>query len=395
MTFSAGLRNEQLCEQLLAIGRAHGLAAIGVCDASPFVETRAILEQRRDQGLNAEMAFTYRNPARSTDPAASLPSAQSMLVAAYRYDTGTPPRPAEPSARVARYATADHYEQLRFGLQMMAEELHAQGYQAVVLADDNAMVDRAAAVRAGLGWYGKSSNVLLPGEGSWFLLGSVLTDADLPSNSAPVDDGCGSCQRCLDGCPTQAIIAPGVLDARRCLAWLLQAKGEFPREFRVALGDRIYGCDECQEVCPPSRRAETNSGPEHEATAEIPVQAAPGSWVNLHWLLTATDDELLAQLGRWYIPAREPRYVRRNALLVLGNSEQALDDRLRVLLERYLDDPDDLLVAHAAWAALQLGLGELLDEPAPAGRSAVVRERAEFLANKQRLALRAHEVSAP
>ena len=128
----------------------------------------------------------------------------------------------------------------------------AAGWRARVVADDNALVDRAAAERAGLGWFGKNSNILLPGAGSWFLLGSVVTDAPLPT-AAPVGDGCGSCRRCLSACPTGALVGPGVLDARRCLAWLLQATGVFPFEFRVALEGRIYGCDDCQDVCPANR----------------------------------------------------------------------------------------------------------------------------------------------
>src|SRR5438105_6711215 len=138
----------------------------------------------------------------------------------------------------------------------MARRLEVDGWRARVLADDNALVDREAARRAGLGWYGKNANVLLPGAGSWFVLGSVVTDAPLPPADHEVPDGCGSCTRCLDGCPTGAIVAPGVVDARRCLAWLVQQPGSFPVELRAALGDRIYGCDDCQEVCPPNHRAE-------------------------------------------------------------------------------------------------------------------------------------------
>ncbi|MEX0767045.1 MAG: tRNA epoxyqueuosine(34) reductase QueG [Microthrixaceae bacterium] len=374
-------QNAEFCDQLLSLGRLHGLAAIGVCKASPFLKTRQVLEERRSQGLNAEMAFTYRNPARSTDPSVSLPGVKSLVVAAYRYETSVPDAPLKPAARVARYATADHYEQLRFGLGKVAEMLTESGFRALVLADDNALVDRAAAVRAGIGWFGKSSNVLLPGEGSWFLLGSVLTDAELPVNELPLEDGCGSCQRCIDGCPTQAIIAPGVLDARKCLAWLLQAQGDFPHEFRQALGDRIYGCDECQEVCPPSRRSDSQS---QQHDAQLDASQAPGSWIDLHWLLSASEEELLASVGRWYIPARDARYVRRNALVVLGNSAQPLNTELQQLLERYLDDPDDLLASHAAWAALELGQAGLLNHPTRSARVAIVAERAIFEAARQR-----------
>jgi epoxyqueuosine reductase len=279
---------------------------------------------------------------------------------------------------VARYATtrgdgSDHYAALRDALAEVADELRAAGYRALVLADDNALVDRAAAQRAGLGWYGKNANLLLPGRGSWFVLGSVVTDAPLGPHGREVSDGCGACRRCLDGCPTGAIVAPGVVDARRCLAWHLQMEGEFPREFRRALGDRIYGCDDCQEVCPPNRRAVPAPGdPPGEASVDV-IE-----------LLTASDAELLARHGRWYVPRRDPNYLRRNALVVLGNSGRSRPpggyDEIDDVLVRHLRGPDDLLAAHATWAALRLDRADLLEAAGVAGRDAVVREREAHMA---------------
>ena len=320
--------------ELKTLGRASGLDAVGVTDAEPFEGTRRHLHERRTAGLHGGMQFTYRNPERSTDPQRALAGARSIVVGARRY-----PPPASPrrGARVAAYASADHYAALRDALGVIAAQLEASGWKARVLVDDNALVDREAAYRAGIGWYGKSTNVLLPGQGSWFVLGSVLTTAPLEPDVGPVGDGCGSCRRCIDGCPTGAIVAPGVVDARRCLAWLLQAKGDFPVEFREALGDRIYGCDECQEVCPPNRRVE-------RATE-------PSDGVDIIELLNADDDDLLERFGRWYIPARDPRYVRRNALVVLGNTVWP-DDRVACsTIERYRRDPDPMLRSHAEWAA--------------------------------------------
>ena len=255
--------------------------------------------------------------------------------------------------RVAAYARSDHYAKLREALGQVAEVLRGAGHNTAVVADDNALVDREAAQRAGLGWYGKNSNILLPGQGSLFVLGSVITTAAL-TPSTPVPDQCGPCRRCLDGCPTGAIVAPGVVDARRCLAWLVQADGDFPLEFREALGDRIYGCDDCQEVCPPNRQAPSAGDPGGEVAAEVDDDTA---WVDLVELLEIDDDELMARHGRWYIPRREPRYVRRNALVALGNSGRGADPDVVETVDRYLSDPDPMLVRHASWAAHRLGVG--------------------------------------
>ena len=333
-------------DEIRSIGVEAGLDAVGIAGAEPFASTRADLEERASVGISGGMQFTYRRPARSTDPAAALRGAEALVVGARRYPAGAGPPPTtlppttEPAGRVAAYAREDHYGALRDGLAAVATRLEADGWRTRVVADDNALVDREAAVRAGLGWYGKNSNVLLPGSGSWFVLGSVITDAPLEP-SAPVPDGCGRCRRCLDGCPTGAIVAPGVVDARRCLAWLVQAPGSIPERFRSALGDRMYGCDDCQEVCPPNRREEA---------------AASGGWVSVLEVLEASDEELLRDHGRWYIPERDPRYLRRNALVVLGNVGRVDDERVLASLRRYLDDPDPMLREHAGWAARALGM---------------------------------------
>ena len=348
-----------LRDRVLLAGTAAGLDVVGTCSAEPFVDVRRVLEERKSAGLSGTMQFTYRNPARSTDPSATVDGCTSLVVAAARYPSDVPAPPAGASARVARYATDDHYGRLRDGLAAVAQVLEGDGHRAVVLVDDNALVDRAAAHRAGIGWYGKSANLLVPGQGSWFVLGSVLTTADLGESPAAVPDGCGTCRRCLDGCPTGAIVAEGVVDARRCLAWLVQQPGEFPPEHRAALGDRLYGCDECQEVCPPNRRADL------AAPTVTPPGAPPGPWVDVAWLLTAPDDELLDRdrLGRWYVPRRDASVLRRNGLVVLGNlghDGRASAEELELLVP-YLHGDDPLLAEHARWAARRAGRADLLD----------------------------------
>ncbi|MFP5254293.1 MAG: tRNA epoxyqueuosine(34) reductase QueG [Acidimicrobiia bacterium] len=354
-------------DELRAAGRAAGLDVVEVAGAEPFDAVRKDLLSRRDEGLHGGMAFTYRNPERSTTPTRALPDAQALVVAARSYLTAPDPEPdpgGAPAGRVARYAWSDHYADLRAGLGAVASLLKGEGWRARVLADDNALVDRAAAHRAGIGWWGKNANLLVPGQGSWFVLGAVLTDAPLAPSAEPVEDRCGACTRCLVACPTAAIVAPGVVDARRCLSWLLQATGPFPREHRRALGDRIYGCDDCQEVCPPNRRS--------------PVREATGgeqAWVPLLDLLDADDAVVLAWARRWYIPQREVRYVRRNALVVLGNVGDGHRPEVEGVLRRHLEHPDPLLRAHAVWAARCLGREDLVaalaHDPDPAVRDEV------------------------
>jgi epoxyqueuosine reductase len=425
---------DELAGRLRRRGEEAGLAAVGIAPATPMEATRRILEERKAAGLSADMQFTYRNPARSTDPGRALTDAAALVVGAWPYaeasqggangsesaaSAGAPAPSDRPQGRVARYARRDYYQDLRTALGELAALLTDAGWRARVVADDNALVDRAVAERSGLGWFGKNSNILLPGRGSWFLLGSVITDAPLrPSD--PVPDGCGSCRRCLPSCPTGALVAPGVLDARKCLAWLLQATGVFPFEYRVALEGRVYGCDDCQDACPANRlaaRMATDGHPGRSAERSeqpmVPVPGAPvhggpipegpvpggpiperpihdgpiqvwlpaeGAEVDLLELLSASDESLLARYGRWYIPQRDPRYLRRNALVALGNVADGRQSQVAERLAHYLDHPDELLRAHAVWASFRTRRHDLvssrpalLEDPSPIVREELAR----------------------
>jgi epoxyqueuosine reductase len=344
-------RNEPLpsWDEIVDLAGSHGITRLGVAPAGVLDRARRALHERKAAGLHAGMSFTYRNPDRSTDPDRAVAGARSIIVAARPYRSiDEPDRPDGAQARIGRYAWVDHYAPLRAGLREIARRIRRAGHRAVAFADDNAIVDREVAHLGGLGWFGKNANVLLPGAGSFFVLGSVVTTAEYPV-SEPVADGCGTCRRCLDGCPTGAIIEPGVVDGRRCLAWLVQAPGPFPTEFRVALGDRLYGCDDCQEVCPPVLRL----GERHRIELDDESTTA---WVDVLDLLESTDEQLLEAHGAWYVADRNPTWWRRNALVVLGNIGDADDVRTRRVLADYLAGRDELLREHAEWAATRLGL---------------------------------------
>jgi epoxyqueuosine reductase len=318
-----------------------GLTGLGVASAAPFAETRRVLEQRVAAGLHGGFRSTYRHPATATDVRASFPWAERLVVGCRAYlPAAGSPGPARPgTGRVARFAGEDHYHTLRVGLETLAEVLHEMGHRGEVLCDDARLVDRAAAVRAGVGWWGRSAMVVSPRQGPWLLLGSVATDAPLPE-AVPSREDCGTCTACLPACPTGALVAPGVLDARRCLSALTQSPEVIPEAFRRAMGDRLYGCDACLEVCPPGR--------------ELLSAAAEGvGRIDLAEVLWADDGVLLRRFGHWNIPRRDPRYLRRNALVVLGNAGGGAG--AVEAAAAYLRHDDPLLRGHAAWALGELG----------------------------------------
>lgn len=348
------------------LGRSAGLDRVGIAPARRFERARHAIEDRNARGLSDTMQFTFRNPERSTNPSSLVPGARSIIVGAVGYHEPIPD--AGGAARVARYAWRDNYSALRRALGVVADELKSVGHRAVVVADENSLVDREAAYLAGLGWYGKNANLLLEDSGSWFVLGGVVTDAVLPT-ATPMGDGCGPCRRCLDGCPTGAIIEPGVVDAARCIAWIIQKPGIVDRSMREAIGDRIYGCDDCQEVCPPSTRSVRGA-------ERGPVDTAPPeAFVDPVEILAMSDDDINARFGRWYIHDREARWVRRNALVVIGNTAGRDDAKVRRILELCIADSDPVIRAHAVWAAARVGHLDLLpiDDPDAAVREELRR----------------------
>ncbi len=344
-------------DTLSNLARESGLDAFGAAPAAELLRARTCIDDRIERSLVNGMKFTFLRPERSTHPERLVEGARSVLVGArsYAYEDPIVIGDGSVRARVARYAWRDHYGDLKESLSCVAARLRRDGHRATVFADDNSIVDREVAWLAGIGWFGKNANILVPGKGSMFVLGCIVTTADLP-HAEVAADGCGTCSRCIPACPTRAIVEPGVIDANRCLSWLLQKPGIFDPRFREALGDRIYGCDECQVVCPPTKK---------HGYAPAPKGVEPH--VDVLGLLSLSDTELDAACEGWYVHDRDVTWVRRNLLIVLGNVGSPRDGNVIETLRRYLSHPVPELRAHAVWAAARLGAGDMLhhDDPDP------------------------------
>ena len=322
-------------DELQQLGEELGFDAIGAAPAQPYVETERHIRERRARGLFAGMRFTMAQPETSCHPETLLAGARTVISAALCYYAPA----AEPEAgngRVARYTWSDHYATLRDKLDLLGRRL---GGEYRVLVDANQHVDREAAVRSGVGFYGKNTMLITRRHGSWVVLGTLVTDVEIAS-SAPLDTDCGSCRLCIDACPTDALDEPGTLDATRCLSYWTQAPAPIPLEFREPLEERVYGCDICQDVCPWNRGVE-----KRRAGGEAPPAAE--ATVSLVDWLSAADDDLVKRYDRLYVPRNDARWLRRNALVALGN---AGDERHLGALEPYLDHEDDVLRDAAQWA---------------------------------------------
>jgi epoxyqueuosine reductase len=313
-----GVDAAELTRAVLQEAAELGIDACGVCAAEPYAGTERLIRERRDAGLFADMGFTIRAPERSCHPEALLRNARSVVVAARSYARPEPEKPGDqPRGRMPRYARRDEYAPLRDALAELGGRLRALAPRSrhAVYVDSNHHVDREAAVRAGVAVYGKNTLAITRRHGSWVVLGVLVTDAELAPTHAAADgpawDACGSCRACMDACPTDAIVADGVLDARRCLSWLSQSRlPELPHA--EAFADRVYGCDICQDVCP------WNTGADRRAAGRD-ADEVDDAFPPLREWLDAEPDALAARYRRLYVPDRDGRHLQRNARVALAN----------------------------------------------------------------------------
>ena len=380
---------------VIAQARACGFDLVGVTSADDFAADReAALERIRDGHMDGLPWYTESRVMRGTSPAELLPGARSIICLGLSYwlaedadgpsseSAGTTPEP-NGTGRVARYAwVRDYHRVMKRRMRDLVRALERELSSDVVArwyVDDGPMLDRAAANRAGIGWFGKNSNILNPEFGSWVFLGQIITDLALTPD-APLKKSCGNCARCIDDCPTGAIVAPYVVDNSRCISYLtIENRGAIPREMRPLVQDWIFGCDICQDVCPVNRRA-------REAGQPIPPVAL--GWepegrgrIDLAQLLEMSEDEFLQRFAGTSIMRAKRVGMQRNACVALGN---AADGSAVPALAKALAGAEPLVRGHAAWALGRIGGGEAIGVLANAAESetdpAVLEEISEALA---------------
>ena len=369
-----------LADTLWIVDRAKSLGfdLCGVVRAEKFPELERTPEWLA-RGYAGEMK--YLADPRRCDPQSAMPGIRSAIVGLLNYNTEQPlsTDPAlpiddsNPSGWISRYAWGDDYHDvLRERLDALMESLRerfASPFEARAYVDTGPVQERVLAKYAGLGWLGKNTLLLNQMLGSFFFLGVMLTTLDLEptlgASELPPPDLCGSCRRCLDACPTQAFAEPYVMDARKCISYLtIELRGSIPEEFREAMGNHVFGCDICQDVCPWNRRAPIVTIPqfqprvfplpEDRAGASLPPQDASFYLPSLEWFLGLTEADFREQFRGSPIKRTKWRGLVRNACVALGNSGvrpgMAALGRFREILGRLAASEDQALAESARWA---------------------------------------------
>src|SRR5256884_2410910 len=345
-----------LTDALKARARALGFCAVGVTGAEPFLEAGSAAATRTAEGLLDGLSWWSSSRAHaSANPRRAMPDARSVIALAFphpRAAAAPSPRAGEGRGgglgRIAAYALGrDYHEVLLERMQPLLGMLRERGYAAKTYVDHGWMLDRADAARAGLGLLGQDTNLVVPGAGSYVLLAEIVTSAALQPDQ-PLKKSCGSCDACLRICPTGPLVGPGVLDNRRCISfWTIEHRGVIPHEIRPLIGDWIFGCDLCQEVCPVNARP---AAPDPAALTAYGPMVEPRP--QLEELLTLDEQTFRLRFRQSAVWRTRRTGLLRNACIALGN----VADRQSVpALAGALVDDAPLIRGHAAWALGRLG----------------------------------------
>ncbi|MBV8171944.1 MAG: tRNA epoxyqueuosine(34) reductase QueG [Candidatus Eremiobacteraeota bacterium] len=377
-------------ERIVAHAKEIGFDLVGVAGAQPFLSDERIFKERVASGLLADWHYPDQIVERTCRPAQVLPGAKSIICTATSYLTDAVPHdPYAPGLRgaISSYAWGkDYHHVIGARLRELAAfiEREFEGERCIACVDTGPMVDRAAAVRAGIGWFGKNANLLTRDFGSWVFLGELITTLELPTDE-PLVKSCGQCVECIARCPTGAIGANGSVDARRCISDLTQSRRPVPRELRAAIGNRLWGCDDCQTVCPVNERKELAA--KSRARAEFEPLPQIGTSMDLVAVLGMTTSQFRAWFGPTAMAWRGKAALQRNAAVALGNSR---DSRAVEPLIAALSDRKALVRGHAAWALGQLHnqcRGALAQRAQASLHSLLARERDEWVREEATAAL--------
>jgi epoxyqueuosine reductase len=378
MVMKAAADTEWVAER----ARKLGFELCAIAPAAKFPELAAA-EEWFAKGFAGEMK--YLGDARRGDPGRVLADAKSVIVCGMNYSSALPrsiefgggtgksegsvgddESDGEPRGWISRYAWGDDYHDvLRSRLNTLVAELRArfdEPFETLAYADTGPLQERVFAKYAGIGWIGKNTLVLNQQKGSWFFLGVVLTTLELTPSlgaaEAPPADLCGSCTRCIDACPTDALIAPYEMDARRCISYLtIEHRGAIPEEFREAIGNHVYGCDICQDVCPWNRRGQTTSMAEFQP--RVFDESAGGGLTSLFRpkltaLAAIGEDEYKSAFRGSAIKRTKHRGIVRNACIALGNAKfergGVAHQEAVAVLQRLSESSDEVISASAFWA---------------------------------------------
>ncbi|HXF81698.1 MAG TPA: tRNA epoxyqueuosine(34) reductase QueG [bacterium] len=379
------MRPVALEEQVKAFARELGFDLVGIASAGPLEDDEPRLAAWVQAGMHGAMAYVAAHAPKAARPQEVVPGARSAVVVAraYRWEA-QPPDDGALRGRISAYAWGTDYHRVMAGaLARLSDFLLARGARvARYYVDTGPLLDRALARRAGLGWIGKNAMLITKaGWGSYVFLGEVLTDLALAPDP-PADGSCGRCRICLDRCPTGAIVAPYVVDARRCISYLtIELRGWIPRALRPLIGTWVFGCDVCQDVCPH------NALVAHDV-AEVFAPRRDVAFPDLVELLHIDEETWRERFRHSAVKRAKRQGLRRNAAVALGNLG---DQRAVPALVRALHDPDPIVRGHAAWALGRIGGTTAVQ--ALAARAAVEAEPAVRAELQDALGERA--VSAP
>ncbi|MCE9545399.1 MAG: tRNA epoxyqueuosine(34) reductase QueG [Planctomycetia bacterium] len=353
---------EQLTDQLKAEAMRLGFTLAGVC---PAVTPQGLshLDQWLSAGYAGEMHYLADRRAAYEHPRHVLDGVRSVLMLTLNYRTIEPTAPTAGHGRISRYACgADYHDVIHERLAALSDWLRLQRPEAMVrgVVDTAPLMEREFAQLAGLGWIGKNTLLLNRTMGSWFFLAALLTDIELHYDAPHETDHCGTCTACLDACPTDAFVAPYVLDSRRCISYLtIELKGPVPHELRPGLDDWLFGCDICQEVCPWNHRAPLSND------AAFEPHSGAGA-IELAGLFELDGEAFRSRFRNTPLWRPKRRGILRNAAIALGNHP---DSAVLPALVRGLHDSEPLIRGASAWALGRFAANQI------AGASTALRER--------------------